>query len=129
MAMKSLVEWTDREFAELQEAVQQLDGNPKDRRAVQRRKYSFVQAIAPFDGVELPKRTMFCPIRFHDLSTTGVSFVLPVPPPFEYLVVALGKPPQLLYLAARVVRSIRCFQSRGDFLVGCRFVRKVVVAP
>jgi hypothetical protein len=113
-----------QDLAEIRAAVQKLN-KTRERRNAPRRSYRVTQLIAPYDGTTLPLPGTFCPVRCRDISQSGVSFVLPDRPAFDHVVVALGTPPDLLYLTAKVVRSWRPAALRGDWEVGCRFLRKV----
>jgi hypothetical protein len=96
-----------------------------DRRASAREAYPVVQSIAPYDGKHMPRPEAFCPIRCCDLSAGGFSFLLPKPPSFRRLVVALGTPSGILYLDAEVAHCSLHPRPTGDFVIGCRFLRKL----
>lgn len=100
----------------------QPTGNQAERRRSVRLPFSAVQSIAPYDGSNLPSKTAFRKVHCCDLSTAGVSFLLPHSPDFENVVVALGKPPQLIYVTARLAN---CRPAGAEFLVGCSLVAKV----
>jgi hypothetical protein len=109
------------EVGEILKAIQP-PGTQTERRGTVRFPFSVVQAIAPYNGSQLPSKTAFRKVRCCDLSTAGVSFLLPQSPDFENVVVALGKPPQLIYVTARLAN---CRPAAGGFLVGCSLVAKV----
>jgi len=112
---------SDQEVGEFFRTDEDSDSGMERRRA-ERFAYNVVQSMAPFDGTNLPKKVAFCQVYIHDLSTTGISFLLPQPPDFEYVVVALGKSPTITYLTARVVNHRPA--KKGVF-VGCAFLAKV----
>jgi hypothetical protein len=107
--------------------------------------YRVVEHIAPIRGEDLPAAGDFVAVMCHNLSTGGIGFLLPSRPDFESLVVALGKPPSVSYMEARVVHSTEVLvlpsgrvqqpggaeaadrRSAGEpmFLVGCQFVRRI----
>lgn len=74
----------------------------KERRQRTRRPFASVQRIAPRLTSEFPRGDTFFPVRCHDLNEDGFSFLLPRRPSYNALVVALGRGPQEIYLAAEV---------------------------
>ncbi|MCR4415311.1 MAG: PilZ domain-containing protein [Thermoguttaceae bacterium] len=115
---------TTEEFNDLSWMLLEEEDRP-DRRTSPREAYPVVQSIAPYDGKHMPRPEAFCPIRCCDLSTGGFSFLLPKPPEFRRLVVALGTPSGILYLDAEVAHCSPYPRPTGDFVVGCRFLRKL----
>ena len=93
-----------------------------ERRRTKRFVYGVVQSMAPYDGTNLPKKAAFRQVYCHDLSTTGLSFLSPTQPDFEYVVVALGKSPRLTHVTAQVAN---CRSATRGFVVGCNFLAKV----
>jgi len=97
-----------------------------ERRRSFRRAYRYRQAIAPMTSGAMPARWEFFEVDCWDLSLGGIAFFLDRSPNFESLVVALGRPPALSYLTARVVRVAHMEQhGRMRYLVGCRFLERV----
>jgi hypothetical protein len=50
----------------------------------------------------VPEQTEFFPVRCHDLSTRGFSFLVRRQPQFKSIVLALTTLPEVIYLAAEV---------------------------
>ena len=74
------------------------------KRSSPRRRYAYRQLVAPMvDGV-LPNRGQFSEVPFRDISAGGVSFVIDHRPAFDMVVLALGCPPNLHYVTARIVK-------------------------
>ena len=98
-------------------------------RSSQRRQYPYPQTIALVDDGRLPAAEDFFSVQCRDLSSGGVSFYLDAAPQFDRLVVALGVPPDLRYLSARVVH-VQEVHLNGfpKHLVGCRFDQRVEIS-
>lgn len=92
--------------------VYQFTGSPRedDQRRLRRQPFPVKQWIAPKSGPGFPQDSEFVEVLCHDLTSDGFSFFLDDPPDFESLVAALGIPPKLVYLRAKVVHV-------GDVLV------------
>jgi len=73
-----------------------------ERRRVPRESFAVVQRIAQAMGHKVPEQTAFFPVKCHDLSTRGFSFIMKRRPRFESIVLALGAPPEVIYLAAEI---------------------------
>ena len=80
---------------EVQRILEAAQASPPggERRHAARRPYPFLQAFAPYDGTELPRKKDLRKILCQDLSTTGVSVLLPDAPAFEHMVLRLGRTP------------------------------------
>jgi len=65
--------------------------------------FRVAQEIAPMRGDRLPRRSDFFPVMCHDLSIGGVSFLLEYRPDFDSVLFAIGNPPTVNYMEARVV--------------------------
>lgn len=123
--------WFESNRDMLEAVQQQLDeeertGTPIDRRGQPRRPFPTNQFIAPYLNGKLPTREMFQQVLCHDISSGGFSFLLPRPPAFDSIIVALGMPPNVTYLSGRVVHtSASSPNGQSMFLVGCRFVGRV----
>jgi hypothetical protein len=88
---------------EVRRAIDELHGSlPRERRSAPRESFRVVQRIAQANGGKVPEQTAFFPVRCHDLSTRGFSFIVKRRPQFKSLVLALGTPPGVIYLAAEV---------------------------
>ena len=90
-----------------------------ERRQHLRRPYPFMQMVAPLFNGKMPGKDDFRPVRCHEISRGGISFLSPTPPPTDTYVIELGSPPRLSYLVAMVVHATRL---PGGYLVGCQFV-------
>jgi len=83
---------------------------------------------APCNHGRLPAPSEFSAVRFHDISRTGISFKMRVPPSFSRVVLRLGHPPGHVCVLAEVVRSTPFDEEMTEFLVGCRFLKKVEIS-
>jgi PAS domain S-box-containing protein len=102
----------------------------REQRASPRLGYGFRQQIAPIYGGAIPQKKDFRYVQCHDISRGGFSFYLNEPPDYEDLVIALGSPPQLNYLAARVTRVAEEERESGTVcVVGCRFTGRLPGLP
>jgi hypothetical protein len=115
----------------------------KDRRAVRRHPFRFVQRIAAYDGQRSLDQLRFFPVQCHDISRRGIAFLLPGRLDFSSLVVELASDGERMYFEAETV-NFRCLSPSavtkvGDLLssmggigtapkavlVGCRFKTKL----
>jgi diguanylate cyclase len=123
--------WFESNRDMLEAVQQQLEeeertGTPIDRRGQPRRPFPTNQFIAPYLNGKLPTREMFQQVLCHDISSGGFSFLLPQPPAFDSIIVALGMPPNVTYLSGRVVHtSASSPNGQSMVLVGCRFLGRV----
>lgn len=123
--------WFESNRDMLDAVQQQLDeeertGTPIDRRGQPRRPFPTNQFIAPYLNGQLPTRDMFQQVLCHDISSGGFSFLLPQPPRFDSIIVALGMPPNVTYLTGRIVHtSASNPNGQSMYLVGCRFMGRV----
>lgn len=96
---------------------------PHEGRTSQRRDFPYRQKIASLSGGARPTWDDFFEVRCSDLSGGGISLLCEEPPPFNELVVALGRPPTLTHLAAKVVYVREVVRdAQVMYQVGCRFV-------
>jgi hypothetical protein len=96
-----------------------------DRREGTRRSYDCIQLLAPYDADVLPKQDDFRQVQCRDLSPSGFSFIAHRQPTTDHVVVALGAVP-FKFFVAKIVHSGRSENTLGeDYLVGCRFVRRL----
>lgn len=82
--------------------------------------------------------------RCVNLNRRGLAFVLPAPPSFSRLVIALGKPPEELFVSASVAHSEQVtidheghvhraadgpsaapLNGESAYLVGCQFLQRL----
>ena len=115
----------------------------KDRRAVQRLPFRFVQRIAAYDGQRCLSQLRFFPVQCHDISRRGIAFVLPGRLDFSRLVVELGSDGERMYFEGTTVNFRYLSDSIANdvdnllssmsgigsapktVLIGCRFKKKL----
>jgi len=94
-----------------------------ERRRSPRRSYPYHQAIAPILNGKLPDRADFLHVPCKDIAAGGFSYLSPTPPLSDELIVALGTPPQLTYIAAQVMHVTRLKgHGKHRYLVGCAYI-------
>ena len=98
-----------------------------ERRSSQRFAYRTVQAVAPYDGTQLPTSAMFQRVLCHDLSSCGISFVWPRVPEFEQVIIKLAARSGVFYVVASVVSHRPLNNSKRGVLVGCKFLNRVCI--
>jgi len=101
--------------------------SPAERRHSQRWPFPETQLLGPCGSWGLPKIYMFCEVRCHDLSQSGVSFFLPRPATFEQAVIGLGKQPNITYLLVRLTHCKEHAGEKKQYLVGCQFLNRVTI--
>lgn len=117
--------------ADVVQAVQrELDeannAQASNRRNHARRPFPTHQYVAPFLDNTLPALTEFYQVQCHDISPTGFSYLLAKPAEHQSIVVALGSPPNVTYLTARVMHSTMTHSgNKPMFLIGCRFTGRI----
>ena len=67
----------------------------------------------------------FSLVRCHDLSTSGISFYWPTAPKFDHVIVALAAQKGTTRVLAHVVFAGKQPDATGEYLVGCRFLRRL----
>jgi len=88
--------------------------------------YLYNQWIAPRNPNCPLTLDSFFEVLCRDISGSGISFYLPVPPEFSEVVVGLGRKPDLALFAARVARVVEEFAPGGKrYLVGCSFTGRL----
>ena len=99
----------------------------KERRQRSRRAYPYHQLVAPVVGGELPKPREFTRVCCRDIAAGGFSYLASEPPPSETVIVAFGKPPRLVHLAAQVVHVTRIKRKgKYTYLVGCSYTGRAL---
>lgn len=98
-----------------------------ERRRHQRNAYACVRRVAAYDGFSSPLDGDYREVRCRDLSSGGISFLIPDRPPSGLLAIDLSTSAQSpCVVAARVVH---CQGMTGDSgawcLVGCAFVKRL----
>jgi PAS domain S-box-containing protein len=107
----------------LEEATSPLN---VERRRHARRSYPYRQPIAYVLDGRLPDPDDFRSVPCNDIAANGFSFLSPTPPQSDALVVALGTPPRVTYLAAQIVHATRIeHHGRNVFLIGCNYTNRV----
>ena len=96
----------------------------KERRHEVRRAYPYMQYVAPVVGARLPYWSDFASVCCSDITSSGFSFLASGPPQSDRLVVALGDPPNLTHLLARVMHVTR-LKDKDAYRVGCRYTSRV----
>ena len=92
-----------------------------ERRDGPRHPYKCTQLVAPYNGGAMPRQQEFSWVECKNLSSRGLSFFWPEPPPFKRIVVALGGVP-FIFMVSRIVH----FAEEGDhFICGCQFERRI----
>ncbi len=127
---------TEKEAAEsaaLFEALHRLLDTPNvtshvNRRRTARRPFEYIQLLAYCDGRTPPTQADFRPTRCHDLSPGGFSFFATAPPSLPFVVIALGNVPFSFFLAQVVRVHIADPTSKEPYLLGCRFVKRLLSA-
>ena len=106
------------------EAIDRREG--RDRRTSVRSEFRCKQWIAPMRDGRLPAAADFFEVECSDLSAGGFAFLLDRQPEFDTLAVVLGKPPQEVVLAARIVRCTSHGSiGRIRMRIGCRFLSRL----
>lgn len=104
-------------------------GPQGERRGFERRPFRLKQQIARYDGGELPPKEAYQTVQCMDISTGGFSYLAPVPPDAQSLVVALGVAPSLTYMSSSVAYCTKVETPSGPmYRVGCRFNNRLQAA-
>lgn len=131
--MPNVANQYDIDFYNLVHALRaEASSGKSERRRKNRRPFSREQRISPIraDGGRRTPSEFFSVVCC-DLNQGGFSFLLPNPPDFRELIVALGEPPQEIIMLASVAHWREVEQRQGKkrvppaFHVGCRFVRRL----
>jgi hypothetical protein len=97
-----------------------------DRRTVMRLSFPHRQSLAPYYGGCLPSRASFKDVLCCDISQHGFSFLAASAPDFDGVLVALGIPPELTYMTARVASRILISDGLNPlYRIGCRFTGRL----
>ncbi len=94
----------------------------RDNRQTPRFPFRAVQYLAEIVGGQLPNPDAFERVQCVDISRSGFAFCRMTLPGSDELVIALGEPPDITYLRARVVQW-RTVVRQGQelFRIGCQF--------
>lgn len=146
--MNSLEAEIDANFYNLVHQLSMAAGGlPAERRHEKRSRFVATQRVAFRGTPGIPDVTEFTEVQCHDLTRGGFSFFLPSEPTLQFLVVALGTPPRVIYVSARVTHTepVLVYESglmerypdgcvpdqtksqhvRRMILVGCTFVKRL----
>jgi hypothetical protein len=121
-----------------------------ERRDRLRHAFRWRQRVAALSKPGVPDESEFIDVQCCDLSRQGFSFLFPGPPDFHMLVASFGRPPEVIYVSAEVVRTTSVLaHTSGDIepcaaadaeprpaesdderpapmvLVGCRFLQRL----
>lgn len=101
-------------------------GVGRDRRQRPRRSFAYYQRIAPTNDGQIPPLRTFRRVKCLDISAGGFSFLSSVTPADTNYVVALGNPPVVIHVAARVahVTSMQ-YEGQAMYLVGCSYTGRL----
>jgi PAS domain S-box-containing protein len=101
-------------------------GSRGDRRRRPRRNFAYFQRIAPTHNGRIPPLRMFRRVKCLDISAGGFSFLSSVTPNETDFVVALGNPPVVIHVAARVAHVTPTdFDGQPMYLVGCSYTGRL----
>lgn len=97
----------------------------RERRRSPRHPFKTLQMYAEYDGENMPPTARFQHAKFHDISSTGISFVLPNKPTHARFILAIGIAPFRFFEAELV--HVREISSNGEitYQLGCRLVRRI----
>jgi hypothetical protein len=89
--------------------------------------YDCYQQMAPWRANQpLPTPGETVRVRCHDISASGISFLWPVEPNFDRVVISIGADEQTIFMAAevRIHRAVYLHNEVAQ-LVGCRFIKRL----
>jgi hypothetical protein len=104
--------------------LSEADTDDRDRRRVERYSFPAVAEITPCCGDGAPTEADSHVVRCHNLSKLGISFYWPTMPNFDQVIVALNSPQGTTRLLAHVMFQRSLAGQQGQYLIGCRFVRR-----
>ena len=115
----------DQRVAELRQAITDARVPQKmERRTSERYAYPTIQMAAPCGIAGALGESAFRPVRCHDISRGGISFVWPAQPDFAEVIVRLSEGPGSVCLKSRVLRCIPVADPHDGFLVCCQFLER-----
>jgi len=101
-------------------------GSLRERRRRPRRSFAYYQRIAPTTDGRIPPLRMFRRVQCLDISAGGFSFLSSVTPTDTEYVVALGNPPVVINVAARVAHVTPTdYEGQPMYLVGCSYTGRL----
>ncbi|PQO47289.1 hypothetical protein [Blastopirellula marina] len=97
----------------------------RERRRSPRHPFNTLQMYAEYDGENMPPTARFQHAKFQDISSTGISFVLPNKPTHARFILAIGIVPFRFFEAELVhVREVS-IDGGVAYQLGCRLVRRI----
>lgn len=100
--------------------------NRGQRRRSPRYSFEAVEWVAPIKDGNFPGLGDFLPVRCCDISKSGFSFWLDMPPNFDELVVRIQKGTGAVFVEAKVMHvTPHVVGGAQEFLVGCRFTKRL----
>lgn len=99
-----------------------------DRRTGVRKGFETTQWLAPFVPGRPVRRESFVEVRCRDISLGGFSFIFHEQPDFQEVIVALGTPPNVTYVRAKVMHVGKGTPTPSSYLIGCRFAERLAKA-
>lgn len=100
----------------------------REKRLLPRYTFGLEQQIAEIQDGALPSPDAFESVRCVDISRGGFAFYRKTLPASGEIVIALGEPPDLTYLTARIVQSATIDRYGHTFFrIGCQFNDRVEV--
>jgi diguanylate cyclase (GGDEF)-like protein len=99
-----------------------------DRRGWSRKEFEATQWLAPCEPGRPIRRESFREVQCRDISAGGFSFILDEAPEFSEVIVALGTPPNVTYVRAKIMHVEKGSPTTGTFLIGCRFAERLAKA-
>ncbi len=101
----------------------------REMRAHARKAFPFRQLVAPVKSDLMPWPDDFIEVECSDISQSGISLFLKLPPCFKELIVCLGPDTSQTLMLAQVVRVQEVDSAdRHGYIVGCRFVERVTIS-
>ena len=113
------------EIARIVQSVE--NGTPAGRQPEMRRDprwpYGVTQLVAFHEEDQRPTKEMLQAVRCYDISLGGISFYFAGPPPQRHCTMVLGRPPNLIFVKARVAHC-EAQGSSPEWKIGCQFIEK-----
>jgi len=99
-----------------------------DRRGWSRKGFDASQWLAPYEPGRPIRRESFREVQCRDISGGGFSFILDEEPKFSEVIVALGVPPNVTYVRAKIMHVEKVSPGSDTFVIGCRFAERLAQA-
>ncbi|TWT39285.1 PilZ domain-containing protein [Blastopirellula retiformator] len=98
----------------------------RERRRSPRHPFQTTQMYAEYDGENMPPTSRFRLATFHDISSTGIAFVLPIKPTHARFILAIGTVPFRFFEAELVHVREMVANGQVSYQLGCRLVRRIL---